>query len=155
MTYSCFSPSLHVPSPSLALSLSPPPDLNATPSPPRNVAFAILSNTDNTRPEVILQVRWAVQDCETTEIPCVEVLGYIIICQDRKADEIRRVVWRNEVEEFVGSIANVNFSVKPFSEYLCFMAGFNSYGMGFFGTRSEIVTDRLGKQLHSEIHRCV
>ena len=130
---------------------SPPPDLSVIPSAPRNVSFGVLSNTDSTRPEVILQAWWVVQDCEA-EIQCVEVLGYIIICEDREGNEIRHTVWRTDVEEFAGSIASVNFSVRPFSEYQCLMMAFNSFGIGLAGSRFNIVTDQIGKWLHGLMH---
>ncbi len=50
-------------------------------------------------------------------------------------------MWQSEVDDF--SHANVNLSVRPFTTYQCFMASFNSNGMGFFGTRVIVETEEL------------
>jgi hypothetical protein len=110
------------------------------------VAFDILSHTDNTRHDLILQARWAVQDCER-EFGCVEVLGYIVMCQDRREDtdhEIRKIVWRFEVEELRGSIASVNLSARPFTDYRCSMSSLNGNGIGFSGSSVSVQGVELG-----------
>lgn len=113
--------------------------MSLTPAPPRNVAFALISHSDT----IILQARWAVQDCDT-EFSCLEVLGYIIMCRDNENAEIRRIVWQFEVAELRGSLASVNLSVRPFTRYQCFMASVNGNGVGFYGSSVIVNTDELG-----------
>lgn len=111
------------------------------------MAFDILSHTDDTRTDLVLQARWAVQDCGR-DFGCVEVLGYIIMCRVGVTVEIRRTVWMFEVVELRGAIASMNLSARPFTTYQCSMASFNGNGIGFYGSRVELAGVELGMSPH-------
>ncbi len=124
----------------------PTSDISVKPGAPRNVAFDILSHTDDTRPDLILQARWAVQDCGR-DFGCVEVLGYIIMCQEKKnsMNSLRKIVWQFEVAEL--SLGTANLSILPVTAYQCFMASFNGNGIGFYGSRVDIAGVEQGMEL--------
>jgi len=132
------------------------PDLNVSPAPPRNVAFAIQPSTDSTRPDVILQARWAVQDCETSSTRfCVETLGYIVACRESDADEeVRIIVWQSDVKHLRGTLASAELSVRPVTTYGCQISAFNGNGVGFAGSKIPITTTEIGMPSAKSRHGC-
>ena len=119
-------------------------DLNVLPSAPRNVVFAIVpEHKSNSRQEIIVQAQWNLYNC-INNYSCIEVLGYIAVCQDGTGNEIRKLVWQYEFENDSDEVASTNLSTRPYTQYRCMMASLNRYGIGSFGSIDSVDTPPLG-----------
>ena len=95
---------------------------------------------DSDRENFLVQAMWSISECQFN-FSCFEVLGYIIQCRSisRIGDEIRKIIWRNELDMDQNSSFGVTtFSVKPFRTYVCQMAAINGYGTGIYGSRVDV-----------------
>ncbi len=122
------------------------------PNAPRNVAFAIVTHhSRNSRQEIIVQVQWNLDKCNNN-YSCIEVLGYVVVCQDDDGnDDVRKIVWHYEVANDSDGIGSTNLSMRPYTLYRCMMASLNRYGLGFFGAIDSLRTPELGKSTHKLI----
>ena len=85
---------------------------------------------------------WSINECRFN-FSCFEVLGYIIQCR-HDDDEIRIIIWRNELEtDQNNSFGETTFSAKPFRTYQCAMAAINAYGFGHFGSAIDVKIPQL------------
>ena len=123
-------------------------DLNR-PRPPFNVVYALIDTVDPDRQNFLVQAMWGINECQFN-FSCIEVLGYIIECRSisRDEDEIRKIIWRNELEMDQNNSFGVTvFSAKPFQTYQCKMAAINTYGTGLFGSGIDVEIPQLSNQL--------
>lgn len=118
-------------------------DLNR-PRPPYNVGFEVIQ-IDADRQNFLVQAIWSINECQFN-FSCFEVLGYIIRCRNIRSpsDEIRKIVWRNELQIDPYNSTRVNFLVKPYRTYTCDMASINGYGTGLYGSRIDVDIPQRG-----------
>ena len=107
---------------------------------------------DSDRENFLVRALWSTNECQFN-FSCFEVVGYIIECRsiNRDEDEIRMIIWRNELEIYQNNSFGVTwrttFSAKPFRRYICQMASINGYGTGIYGSRVDVETPQQSNWL--------
>lgn len=103
---------------------------------------------DSDKENFLVQAMWSINECQFN-FSCFEVLGYIIRCRNIRSpsDEIRKIVWRYELQIDQYNSTRVNFSAKPYRTYTCSMASINGYGTGLYGSRIDVDIPQRGNRL--------